>query len=723
MKKKIKILIIAFLFMAFCAMYNKTMAATICQNIPEYNVKYVNATLTKINREEYNAEQRGMHWTDYYPLPMEERYEIDQKSMLMASTEGMCIGGIQNGYIGLNQYGNSTGVLQGLAKDTLVNGNLSIIDKYTNGTSFFPTTNNNTYIYKEVLSNWKFPFIKESNGYYSFNSDEYHVTRDYNTNTFKLHRGARSGFYPFNACYDDTSVESKRNLGFTARIEIPFIMTSDGKVKNTETNEYEDMVFNFSGDDDVWVYVDDKLVLDLGGCHARLQGNINFAKNQVYYESIYNPTTNQDEKNVYKTAFSNGTLSQGKHTLTLFYMERAAGESNLLVTFNLQSGGIQANYIDIDTGKTLDTVSKSGPVGETVNTETKNIEGYTLVKKPETETFTLTEELQTVNYYYAKNTTVVAKYVDEVTKEEIADRVTINGKSGDTYSTEQKTIESYDFTKVEGTASGTMKGEPINIIYYYRHKSKVTVNYIDKETGELIDNEQEEVHEGDTFTSEERQYEDYKLVEKPKNETVKIEKEDITLNYYYQRLKFNLQIEMNLDRAYINGNYYGLNGKAGKIETEIRDATSKSSLQIYYNIKVTNNQERAGSGYINFTIPKGFSIQNTDWEVNGNIATYKVTDLEIGETREYQVILQKNEGVDVAGDIKAYVRIDSEKLEETTLEDNEDMNELAVMPRTGAVILNVTPWIIALTALAIVIVVKIRTSKKASVDKKEPKIK
>ena len=168
---------------------------------------------------------------------------------------------------------------------------------------------------------------------------------------------------------------------------------------------------------------------------------------------------------------------------------------------------------------------------------------------------------------------------------------------------------------------------------------------------------------------------------------------------------------MNLDKAYINGNYYGLNGKVGKIETEIRDANQNSSLQIYYNIKVTNNQERMGSGYITFTIPEGFTMQNTDWEIDNNIAKYKVTDLDIGESREYQVVLQKSDGVDVSGDIKANVRIDSEKLQETTLEDNEDMNELAIMPRTGAFVLNVVPYILALTAFAIVIVIKIKKQK------------
>ena len=128
------------LTVVFIMLFNtkESFASLDCNIVPEENVRYVNATLTKINREEYNAMQRGMHWTKYYSLPMEERYEIDQKSMFMASTEGMCIGGIQNGFIGLNEYGNSWGVLQGLVKDRLVNDNLYIIDQYTNKDSFFP---------------------------------------------------------------------------------------------------------------------------------------------------------------------------------------------------------------------------------------------------------------------------------------------------------------------------------------------------------------------------------------------------------------------------------------------------------------------------------------------------------------------------------------------------------------------------------------------------------
>ena len=416
-------------------------------------------------------------------------------------------------------------------------------------------------------------------------------------------------------------------------------------------------------------------------------------------------------------------LSQGEHTLTLFYMERAGGESNLFVTFNLQSGGVQANYIDIDTNTKLDVINQSGPVGDSVTTEAKNINGYTLVKKPENENITLTEELQVVNYYYAKNTTVTAKYIDEVTNQEISPSTVINGKSGDDYTTEQKTIDNYDFTKVDGNPSGTMRGEPINVTYYYRHKSKITVNYIDKETGEIIASEQKDAHEGDTFTSEERQFEDFKLIEKPNNPTVTVAREDITLNYYYQRLKFNLQIEMNLEKAYINGNYYGLEGKADKIETEIKDANSASSLQVYYKVKVTNNQDKLGNGYITFTIPEGFKFISPDWEVSGNTAKFKVADLNAGETREYEIIIEKSAGVDISRNIIASIRIDSEKLPETTLEDNEDVNELGIMPRTGIIILNLLPIILGFSILAVVIILKLKRNikKENEINKSEVK--
>ena len=80
-----------------------------------------------------------------------------------------------------------------------------------------------------------------------------------------MHKGARNGFYPFNTCQQNTFDNKNKDLYFTAKFEIPFIMTEDGKIRNTKTGKLEDMIFNFSGDDDVWIFIDNDLVVDLGG--------------------------------------------------------------------------------------------------------------------------------------------------------------------------------------------------------------------------------------------------------------------------------------------------------------------------------------------------------------------------------------------------------------------------------------------------------------------------
>ncbi len=103
----------------------------------------------------------------------------------------------------------------------------------------------------------------------------------------------------------------------------------------------------FNGDDDLWIFVDGKLVLDVGGCHGQVKGVINFATGQVtYYNSAYNSVVvpnytatkvpsnqrsyNMNEKDGYESIISSGT-----HKLQIFYLERAAGASNLTLEFNL----------------------------------------------------------------------------------------------------------------------------------------------------------------------------------------------------------------------------------------------------------------------------------------------------------------------------------------------------------------------------------------------------
>lgn len=169
------------------------------------------------------------------------------------------------------------------------------------------------------------------------------------------------GFFPFNETTTSKSAV-RYNYGYGAKLEIPFTLTSTGTVKDDYNNEIP-IRFYFSGDDDVWVFIDNQLVLDIGGAHAKVSGVLEFdqrdnKKNTVtsYVSRVKNSKTgnygaeNCDEHNYttatsitylgttekyYKNAsVSIPNLSTGKHTLTMYYMERGMWESNMAVAFN-----------------------------------------------------------------------------------------------------------------------------------------------------------------------------------------------------------------------------------------------------------------------------------------------------------------------------------------------------------------------------------------------------
>jgi len=169
------------------------------------------------------------------------------------------------------------------------------------------------------------------------------------------------GFFPFNETTTSKSAV-RYNYGYGAKLEIPFTLTSTGTVKDDYNNEIP-IRFYFSGDDDVWVFIDNQLVLDIGGAHARISGVLEFdqrdnKKNTVtsYVSRVKNSKTDNygaedcDEnkhetetsitylgttEKYYKNAsVSIPNLSTGKHTLTMYYMERGMWESNMAVAFN-----------------------------------------------------------------------------------------------------------------------------------------------------------------------------------------------------------------------------------------------------------------------------------------------------------------------------------------------------------------------------------------------------
>lgn len=144
------------------------------------------------------------------------------------------------------------------------------------------------------------------------------------------------GFFPFNETAKACSA-SNYNYGFGTKLEFKFRLTDDGNVVGTDGKEYP-IKFNFSGDDDVWVYVDGKLALDVGGAHGKVTGQIDFSGNGTNKTATVSRTKvsqgSQTEGYKIQSKFEIKGSNSDEHTLTMFYMERGMWESNMKVSFN-----------------------------------------------------------------------------------------------------------------------------------------------------------------------------------------------------------------------------------------------------------------------------------------------------------------------------------------------------------------------------------------------------
>lgn len=167
------------------------------------------------------------------------------------------------------------------------------------------------------------------------------------------------GFFPFNQTVSTVGAASQYNYGFGAKLQFDFTLTQDGNVvvgKDASGKDIEVPIkFFFSGDDDVWVYIDGKLVLDVGGAHDKASGLLEFGADSTVTPYVSsNKNTDTSDTMVYQTDTTKTvcfnqtpvtfTKTTGKaiqldkdrttHTLTMFYMERGMWESNMAVAFN-----------------------------------------------------------------------------------------------------------------------------------------------------------------------------------------------------------------------------------------------------------------------------------------------------------------------------------------------------------------------------------------------------
>lgn len=277
----------------------------------------------------------------------QEKYEVDPVSY------GMFVipkPSEHNSWISDYKYKVARGLVDnGLGEgDSITLANSRIAVSGTNGVKLFDKTDITTY-----RGAYSFPFENVGDGCWEYDSSKNHVevTSDVDTDgllKMKRYDGTSSyGFMPFNKL--DTSsgedengyyaLSGNKDFYFGLKVEVPFVMPKNGKV-TTHTGEEADMIFTYTGDDEVWVYLDSELILDLGGVHNEVSGMINFATGVVSTtgNQIDENTGryNEDVTTVMIENTSIKTLSVGRHKLQVFYLERDGEMSNCKVAFRLQ---------------------------------------------------------------------------------------------------------------------------------------------------------------------------------------------------------------------------------------------------------------------------------------------------------------------------------------------------------------------------------------------------
>lgn len=282
--------------------------------------------------------------------------------------------------------------VQGLAGNTL-----SSTSKNENGCGYLLTADgsgnmplfdydklkleSNSNIASNVYEGLNFPFNESTfNGITTYSYDSFTdknrviVGNDFKVGTYSnatVGNDKGVGFFPFDKT---TATNNANKYGFGTEFDIDFYMSETGTLTAADGTQ-KDITFNFSGDDDVWVYVDGVLVLDLGGAHKVSSGSINFSTMEVIYKAAVDssdninsrtavPKTNDEYAtnkdyvktvglaNIFKAngAEFNNKNSSKKHTLQMFYMERGSFDSNCSVSFNLpqNTGLLVRNDVNFD---------------------------------------------------------------------------------------------------------------------------------------------------------------------------------------------------------------------------------------------------------------------------------------------------------------------------------------------------------------------------------------
>lgn len=254
---------------------------------------------------------------------------------------------------------NYTGgkVVQGIVKARLGEDGYPILNSSDERSMAYLFDPNKEEEGKKIYADLSHLLSESEDGTFSFNSDKHYAWYPLQTGggdfivydgtyTVRGESGAQIpvGFVPFNS-YDENnqiiSPDGPFDHHFGLTLSTNFKMPKDAVVND------EDMVFDFTGDDDVWVFIDGVLVLDMGGVHGKRSGAINFKTGEVTVDSVASSVPGRPASidtigpastmaDIFaKQGLTFDNSENSKHSLSLFYVERGGHESNLSMKFNL----------------------------------------------------------------------------------------------------------------------------------------------------------------------------------------------------------------------------------------------------------------------------------------------------------------------------------------------------------------------------------------------------
>ena len=218
------------------------------------------------------------------------------------------------------------------------------------------------YDYQErTTDSWKDGGPGEFSDFLPFNSPYANIPEGQKVNTYTSDTGEMGYMYDAKDEYRQNNIDYSKltnagtNYWFGIRTDIEFFLPNNPGEKDEYDNygnistKGEHMVFEFHGDDDLWVYVDGELVLDVGGVHGVEYGNIDFSTGQV--------TSGEGAEQVTRTfeEVLGHNIGEGTHTLTVYYMERGSSQSNCSIYFNIAPRySLEITKEDIFTAEKLD---------------------------------------------------------------------------------------------------------------------------------------------------------------------------------------------------------------------------------------------------------------------------------------------------------------------------------------------------------------------------------